>query len=42
MIHVEPIKEANTLTEIELHLGYEIKSKIQVLVVAMAQAAPKK
>ena len=42
MIRVEPIKEANTLTEIPLHLGYEIESKIQVLVVAMTQAAPAK
>ncbi|HEY2785598.1 MAG TPA: 50S ribosomal protein L9 [Fimbriiglobus sp.] len=35
------IKEANTLTEVPLSLGYEIEAKIQVLVVAMQQAAKK-
>ena len=39
MIKLEhPIKEANTLTEVPLSLGYGIETKIQVLVVAMAQA----
>ena len=36
------IKEANTLTEVPLSLGYGIESKIQVLVVALTQAAGKK
>ena len=35
------IKEANTLTEVMLSLGYEIEAKIQVLVVALQQAAKK-
>ena len=39
MIKLEsPIKEANTLTEVPLSLGYGIETKIQVLVVAMTQA----
>ena len=39
MIRLEqPIKEANTLTEVPLSLGYGIETKIQVLVVAMQQA----
>ena len=36
-----PIKEANTVTEVPLHLGYGIETKIQVLVVALAQAVKK-
>jgi large subunit ribosomal protein L9 len=37
------IKEANTLTEVPLALGYGIEAKIQVLVVALQSgAAPKK
>jgi large subunit ribosomal protein L9 len=36
------IKEANTLTEVPISLGYEIEAKIQVLVVALQQAAGKK
>lgn len=36
------IKEANTLTEVPLSLGYDIEAKIQVLVVALQQAAGKK
>jgi large subunit ribosomal protein L9 len=35
-----PIKEANTLTEVPLGLGYGIETKIQVLVVALQQATP--
>ncbi|HEY1191993.1 MAG TPA: 50S ribosomal protein L9 [Gemmata sp.] len=36
MVKLEnPIKEANTLTEVPLSLGYGIEAKIQVLVVAM-------
>jgi len=35
------IKEANTLTEVPLSLGYEIEAKIQVLVVALQQAGKK-
>jgi large subunit ribosomal protein L9 len=36
MIRMEqPIKEANTLTEVPLNLGYGIEAKIQVLVVAL-------
>jgi large subunit ribosomal protein L9 len=42
MVKLEhPIKEANTLTEVPLSLGYEIEAKIQVLVVALQQAAKK-
>lgn len=37
-----PIKEANTLTEVPLHLGYGIEAKIQVLVVALQQTVPGK
>ncbi|OWK40762.1 50S ribosomal protein L9 [Fimbriiglobus ruber] len=36
------IKEANTLTEVPLSLGYGIEAKIQVLVVALQQTPPKK
>ena len=36
------IKEANTLTEVPLALGYGIEAKIQVLVVALQQGAAKK
>ena len=36
MVKLEnPIKEANTLTEVPLSLGYGIEAKIQVLVVAL-------
>ena len=43
MVKLEhPIKEANTLTEVPLALGYGIEAKIQVLVVALQQAAPAK
>lgn len=43
MVKLEhPIKEANTLTEIPLALGYGIEAKIQVLVVGMQQVAGKK
>ena len=38
----QPIKEANTLTEIPLNLGYGIEAKIQVLVVGLTQVAGKK
>lgn len=42
MVKMEhPIKEANTVTEVPLHLGYGIETKIQVLVVALAQAVKK-
>lgn len=37
-----PIKEANTLTEVPLNLGFGIESKIQVLVVGLQQAPGKK
>jgi|SRR5579883_657645 len=36
-----PIKEANTLSEVPLNLGYGIEAKIQVAVVALQQAAKK-
>jgi large subunit ribosomal protein L9 len=36
------IKEANTLTEVPLSLGYGIEAKIQVLVIGIQQAAPGK
>ena len=36
------IKEANTLTEIPLVLGYGIEAKVQVLVVGLAQVPTKK
>ncbi len=43
MVKLEhPIKEANTLTEIPLALGYGIEAKIQVLVVGLTQVAGKK
>jgi large subunit ribosomal protein L9 len=43
MVKLEhPIKEANTLTEVPLSLGYGIEAKIQVLVVALAQGAAAK
>ena len=39
MVKLEhPIKEANTLTEVPLNLGYGIEAKIQVLVVALQGA----
>jgi large subunit ribosomal protein L9 len=39
MVKMEhPIKEANTLTEVPLNLGYSIEAKIQVLVVALQGA----
>lgn len=43
MVKMEhPIKEANILSEIPLGLGHGIEAKIQVLVVALQQAAAKK
>ncbi len=43
MVKLEhPIKEANILSEIPLSLGFGIESKVQVLVVGILQAAPKK
>lgn len=43
MVHLEHhIKEANTLSEVPLSLGYGIEAKIQVLVIALAQSPPKK
>ncbi len=43
MVKLEhPIKEANTLTEVPLSLGYGIEAKIQVLVVALQQSAARK
>ncbi len=43
MVKLEhPIKEANTLTEVPLSLGYGIEAKIQVLVVALQQSTPAK
>lgn len=43
MVRMEhPIKEANILSEIPLNLGYGTETKIQVLVVALQQAAAKK
>jgi large subunit ribosomal protein L9 len=36
-----PIKEANTITEVPLSLGFGIEAKIQVLVVAMAPSVKK-
>jgi large subunit ribosomal protein L9 len=43
MVKLEhPIKEANTLTEVPLSLGFGIEAKIQVLVVALQQSAAKK
>jgi large subunit ribosomal protein L9 len=43
MIKLEhAIKEANTLNEVPLSLGYGIEAKIQVLVVALQQATPGK
>jgi len=42
MVKLEhPIKEANTLTEVPLNLGYGIEAKIQVLVVALQQGGKK-
>ncbi len=42
MVKLEhPIKEANTLTEVPLSLGYGIEAKIQVLVVALAPGGKK-
>lgn len=42
MVKLEhPIKEANTLTEVPLSLGYELEAKIQVLVVALAPGGKK-
>lgn len=43
MVKLEhPIKEANTLTEVPLNLGYGIESKIQLATVALQQATPGK
>jgi large subunit ribosomal protein L9 len=36
-----PIKEANTLSEVPLNLGYGIEAKIQLLVVGLQQGAKK-
>src|SRR5262245_41160037 len=42
MVKLEhPIKEANTVTEVPLTLGYGIEAKIQVLVVALQQGVKK-
>jgi large subunit ribosomal protein L9 len=42
MVRLEnPIKEANTLTEVPLSLGYGIEAKIQVLVVDLQSGAKK-
>ncbi|MBA4189018.1 MAG: 50S ribosomal protein L9 [Planctomycetaceae bacterium] len=42
MVKLEhPIKEANTLTEVPLSLGFGIETKIQVLVVALAPGGKK-
>jgi large subunit ribosomal protein L9 len=42
MVKMEhPIKEANTLTEVPLNLGFGIEAKIQVLVVALQTAGKK-
>ena len=42
MVKLEhPIKEANTLSEVQLSLGFGIEAKIQVAVVALQQAAKK-
>ena len=42
MVRLEhPIKEANTLTEVPLNLGYGIEAKIQVLVVGIQGAVKK-
>jgi large subunit ribosomal protein L9 len=42
MIRMEhPIKEANTMNEVVLNLGYGIETKIQVIVVALQQAVKK-
>jgi len=42
MVKLElPIKEANTLTEVPLSLGYGIETKIQVLVVALTPGGKK-
>ena len=43
MVKIEhPIKEANTLTEVPLSLGFGFEAKIQVLVVALQQSAAAK
>jgi large subunit ribosomal protein L9 len=43
MVRLEhPIKEANTLNEVPLSLGFGIEAKISVLVVAVTQAVPTK
>ncbi len=43
MVNLEHhIKEANTLSEVPLSLGFGIEAKIQVLVIALQQAAPAK
>ncbi len=43
MVKLEhPIKEANVLSEVPLNLGYGLEAKIQVLVVGIQQAPPKK
>ncbi len=43
MVRLEqPLKEANTLTEVPLSLGYGIESKVQVLVVTLQQTPAKR
>lgn len=43
MVKLEhPIKEANTISDVPLNLGYGIESKIQLIVVGIKQGAPKK
>jgi large subunit ribosomal protein L9 len=43
MIKLEhPIKEANTISDVPLHLGYGIESKIQLIVVGVKQGSAKK
>jgi large subunit ribosomal protein L9 len=43
MVNLEhPIKEANTITEVPLALGYGIEAKIQILVVGIQQTPAKK
>lgn len=43
MVKLEhPIKEANTISDVPLNLGYGIESKIQLIVVGIKQGAAKK
>ena len=42
MVKLEhPIKEANTISDVPLNLGYGIESKIQLIVVGIKQGAKK-